>query len=144
MQATSIVAVYLTLGIGSGPNIELVFEKSLTLFSVHRFYCCSCCCWRVFGRKGCKTGKNSLRRRGDARSERRLGARRTRRGGYGICCTFFSGFLRLRTRFPSQRFGCNGCNGAITTHLEAYCCSGILLLFCCYCSTLQQCSRLNS
>ena len=45
--------------------------------------------------------------------------------------------FRVRRRFPSQRFGCNGRNGDGTTHMEAYCCSRILLLFCCSCSTLK-------
>ena len=32
----------------------------------------------------------------------------------------------------------------VTSRLHrSYCCSRILLLFCCYCSTLQQCSALN-
>ena len=54
--------------------------------------------------------------------------------------------------FPA--FGsCNGHVTAITSEAElnvkgkflllSYCCSEILLLFCCYCSTLQHCSALN-
>ena len=60
----------------------------------------------------------------------------------GFCAQIFEDFS-VRTRFLSHVFGCNGRNGTRNTHLEAYCCSRILLLFCCYCSTLQHCSRLN-